>query len=120
MIINEDEMMQNHMLSHNENMQGTCELTCLFMRTFASCGSLPDAMWIFRSLEKKNVFSWSTIISIHSRINKFEHTLSLYYEMVRSSSIRPDFRCILAALKACSALSSLQNGKIVHDDAVWK
>eukprot|EP00250_Pteridium_aquilinum_P006258 c16214_g1_i1 orf=564-2759(+) len=87
------------------------------IRMFASCGSLSDAIEVFRGLSDPSVFSWGAIISAHSSLRKNDQAVSLYNDMC-CSNLKPDGHVFVAVLKACADATSLLKGRIVHADVV--
>lgn len=59
------------------------------------------------------MFSWSAIISAHSRLGRHEEALKLYHSM-RKSSLEADGHVYVAVSKACSGLASIVQGFVQH------
>eukprot|EP00250_Pteridium_aquilinum_P002253 c12449_g1_i1 orf=2-1387(-) len=84
------------------------------IRFFAGCGCLQDAYAVFSKVVKPSVYTWNTIISAHASHGKCEIALALYYQM-QEGGLSPNEFIFTSALKACSRLHLLCQGKIVHD-----
>lgn len=87
------------------------------IRMFAACGSLFEANQVFIKLMRKDVFTWSAIISAHTKSGKSDDAIKLYDEM-KQSTVKPDKCVFVAVLKACTCATALTKGKIIHADII--
>ncbi|KAH7301811.1 hypothetical protein KP509_23G044400 [Ceratopteris richardii] len=85
----------------------------LFIRLFAACGALSQALQVFSKLQDPNVFECEAIILAHSRHGLYENTLNLYDTFLKSG-IQPDGHIFVAALHACTNAGVLALGKCIH------
>lgn len=71
------------------------------MDMYSKGGCVESAMKIFDRLVKKDVFSWTTMISAHSSHGKGNHALEVFYDMLESGVIPNDVTFLLV-LSGCS------------------
>ena len=83
------------------------------------CDSLQDAHLLFEKKPTINLFSWNAMLRGYMRNRMFQETLGLYYQMIREG-VDPDSFTFPHVLKACTALSALQEGRKIHDLIVEK
>lgn len=104
---------QVHSLIRRSKLESDTFLGSYLIRMFALCGSLSEASSVFNKVSEPNVFTWSAIILAHAKHGQGEQALKLYYEM-QQSGVKPDEHVFVAALKACTSLSALKEGKRIH------
>ncbi|XP_042482987.1 pentatricopeptide repeat-containing protein At3g46790, chloroplastic-like isoform X3 [Macadamia integrifolia] len=84
---------------------------------YSMCNYLPDARFLFDGIPKDNVFLWNVLIRGYAWSGPHEAALSLYHQLL-ISGLKPDNFTFPFVLKACSALSSLQEGGEIHGHAI--
>eukprot|EP01018_Ginkgo_biloba_P008707 Gb_07635 [translate_table: standard] len=92
-------------------------LSTKLVNMYVICNSLVDARLVFDKIPTRNVFCWNAILRGYIRNGLCEDTLSLYHQMLREG-IQPDRYTFPYALKACTGLSSLQEGRKIHDSVI--
>ncbi|KAI3470409.1 hypothetical protein Pfo_027072 [Paulownia fortunei] len=68
---------------------------------YAKCGSLKDAVAIFKDMPERNTISWNAMISAYAQNGDGKATLRSFEEMVESG-LHPDPVSFLGVLTACS------------------
>lgn len=101
-----------HSLIAKTGLESNTILGSYLIRMFALGGSLVEASQVFDKLSEPNVFSWSAIISAHTKFGKHERALDLYQGM-RKSGLIADGYVYLAVIKACASSACMLWGKIV-------
>ncbi|GJZ70714.1 putative pentatricopeptide repeat-containing protein [Tanacetum coccineum] len=76
-------------------------------------GNLEYAEWVFKSMQHKNVVSWSTLISGYAQNGFASNALNLLVEM-QKIGFKPDEASIIGVLLACSQLGCLKLAKSLH------
>ncbi|XP_043695435.1 pentatricopeptide repeat-containing protein At4g21065-like [Telopea speciosissima] len=84
---------------------------------YSVCNYLPYAHFLFDGVPKYNVFLWNVLIRGYAWSGPHEAALSLYQHML-NSGLKPDNFTFPFVLKACSALSALQEGRDIHGHAI--
>ncbi|KAL0297594.1 UNVERIFIED_CONTAM: Pentatricopeptide repeat-containing protein [Sesamum radiatum] len=80
-------------------------------------GCEDSAFILFRTMAKRDVISWNTIIKCFIKNNQPVAALGLLGEIHREGSqdnVYPDFVTLLASLEACSDLALLLQGQVLH------
>ncbi|XP_039037110.1 LOW QUALITY PROTEIN: pentatricopeptide repeat-containing protein At4g25270, chloroplastic-like [Hibiscus syriacus] len=74
---------------------------------YSSVGKLDGASWLFRQMPERDIVSWNSIISGHSK-----HPEALpYFEQMMKSGTSPDSITFVAILSACAHLGLVKNGE---------
>ncbi|XP_024533076.1 pentatricopeptide repeat-containing protein At3g57430, chloroplastic isoform X1 [Selaginella moellendorffii] len=80
---------------------------------YGNCGSLRDAEEIFAGMERRNVVSWTVMVSIYIQHGKNKEALGLLMKM-DLEGLQPNACTFSSVLTACANLGSLEMGKAVH------
>eukprot|EP01018_Ginkgo_biloba_P039605 Gb_08794 [translate_table: standard] len=81
------------------------------------CDSMDNARRAFDRVQRQDVFLWNMMIKGYARNGPYEEAVALYYQMLWSG-IQPNNFTFPFVLKACASLSSLQEGKKIHDHII--
>ncbi|PKU81271.1 pentatricopeptide repeat-containing protein At4g21065 [Dendrobium catenatum] len=92
-------------------------LATKLVNLYSVCNHLPYAHSLFDRIPKRNIFLWNILIRGYAWNGPFESAVSLYYQML-DHGILPDNFTFPFVLKACSALSDIDNGREIHKLAV--
>jgi pentatricopeptide repeat protein len=84
---------------------------------YAKCHSLEDARRVLNRMPKRNVVSWSVLISSYAKHGHNEQALALYKEM-QQAEIKPNEFTFASVLSACASLADIEQGKEVHEEIV--
>ncbi|XP_057784396.1 putative pentatricopeptide repeat-containing protein At2g01510 [Salvia miltiorrhiza] len=68
---------------------------------YAKCGSLKDALVVFKDMPERNTISWNALISAYAQNGDGKATLRSFEEMIESG-LHPDPVSFLSVLTACS------------------
>mgnify|MGYP000326571820 CR=1 FL=1 len=85
----------------------------LVIQMYGKCGDLIDAYATFEGLLKKNVFSWTSIISGLSHLRQGYVALQFYTQM-QQKCIQPNYVTFVCVLKACSSIASSDMARVCH------
>lgn len=77
---------------------------------YAKCGSLECAREVFDRLSKKNVITWTTMISAVAMHGDARNALELFHQM-RAENIEPNGVTFVGVLYACSHAGLVQEGR---------
>ncbi|XP_043696061.1 pentatricopeptide repeat-containing protein At4g33990 [Telopea speciosissima] len=78
---------------------------------YANVGDIVSSRLTFEQIRKKNIFAWNSMISSYVRTGCFHEALDCYYQLLTTSSVRPDFFTFPVVLKACNDLG---DGRKIH------
>eukprot|EP01018_Ginkgo_biloba_P004457 Gb_36628 [translate_table: standard] len=84
---------------------------------YAKCGSLVDARRVFDQMPRRDVFSWTVMISAYTRHGLAEESLTLFHQMQRTD-IQPNHFTFASVLPACANLAALEQGTEIHEEIV--
>ncbi|KAL3833459.1 hypothetical protein ACJIZ3_008195 [Penstemon smallii] len=87
------------------------------MNMYAENGDEHSALLLFRTMSKRDIVSWNTIIRCFVKYEQPVNSLRLLSEVHREGSrdnVFPDFVTMLTSLQACSDLALLPQGQMVH------
>ncbi|XP_041017199.1 pentatricopeptide repeat-containing protein At4g39530-like [Juglans microcarpa x Juglans regia] len=80
---------------------------------YGKCGDMASSWKVFDSIEEKDKFVWSSIISGHTRNGRGEEAIILFREMCRQG-MRPDQHALSSTLKGCAENGDLNTAVQVH------
>ena len=81
---------------------------------YARCDCLNNAMELFDLMPTRNAISWSVMISACTQGGNPGAALTLFREM-QQRHLYANWAAIVSVLSACSSLSNLAQGKLVHE-----
>ncbi|XP_057827530.2 putative pentatricopeptide repeat-containing protein At3g13770, mitochondrial [Cryptomeria japonica] len=85
------------------------------IKMFAKCDSVEDARNVFVEMPKRDVFSWTAMISAFVRNNFYKEALELFYEM-RKEGIKPNEFTFASIITACANSAAAEKGKEIHEE----
>ncbi|XP_030947287.1 pentatricopeptide repeat-containing protein At4g14850-like [Quercus lobata] len=90
----------------------------LFVMTFlinvyAKCGSMENAQKVFDNLLRRNVVSWTTLMTGYVQNSQPEIAIQIFQEMLEAGAYPTNYT-LGTALNACSSLYSVMLGKQFH------
>ncbi|TVU15675.1 hypothetical protein EJB05_39208 [Eragrostis curvula] len=80
---------------------------------YGECGEVTHSLNIFRSVENKDIVTWTSMINCYANNGLFNEAVSLFAEM-QKANIQPDYVALVSILVAIAGLSTLTKGKQVH------
>ncbi|MCO5585762.1 hypothetical protein L7F22_039698 [Adiantum nelumboides] len=89
----------------------------VLLNMYAKCNKLNDAHAIFCNLHEQNVVAWSVMIHGYAESGHSEDALKMYVNM-RNKGIKPDEVTFGCVLKACAIIQALEEGRLIHIDAL--
>ncbi|KAI5084955.1 hypothetical protein GOP47_0001124 [Adiantum capillus-veneris] len=81
---------------------------------YAKCGSLVDALQIFKAMHRRTVTSWNIMISGFAQHGLFDEVLHYFRKMILEG-FQPDDYTFVIILRICIDTEALVLGKGVHD-----
>ncbi|XLT39578.1 hypothetical protein HN873_070870, partial [Arachis hypogaea] len=86
-------------------------LSTKLVNLYASLGDITFSRSTFNQLQRKNIFSWNSMVAAYVRSCRRHEALSCFNEFLLVSGLRPDFYTFPPVLKACV---NLIDGKKIH------
>ncbi|KAF8653736.1 hypothetical protein HU200_061849 [Digitaria exilis] len=106
-----------HGYSVKTGLIGETSIANAVLDMYSNCSDWHSTNKIFRSMDQKNVVSWTAMITSYTRAGLFNKVTGLLQEMVLDG-IRPDVFAVTSALHAFAGDESLKQGKSVHGYAI--
>ncbi|PIA60176.1 hypothetical protein AQUCO_00400809v1, partial [Aquilegia coerulea] len=92
-------------------------LATKLVNLYCICKYVSHAHNLFDRIPKGNLFLWNILIRAYAWDGPHEVALSLYYQMLEYGLI-PDNFTYPFVLKACSALSAIEQGRDIHENVI--
>ncbi|KAG0458725.1 hypothetical protein HPP92_021853 [Vanilla planifolia] len=105
---------QLHEYINQQNMYPNMTLENALMDMYARCGCLNEAREVFNHMKKRDIASWTTIISANGMHGHGDQAVSLFKQM-QGSGLMPDHIAFVSILSACSYSGLLDAGKYYFD-----
>ncbi|KAF8377626.1 hypothetical protein HHK36_031008 [Tetracentron sinense] len=86
------------------------------VKSYAKAGNLQAARLVFDTVQKKRIFLWNAMIRAYS-LNELWLDITQLYRRMEEERVEPDNYTLPFVIKAFSALSSVKEGKRIHDFA---
>lgn len=80
---------------------------------YGKFGEVEEAVAIFETMPKKDLYSWNSTISMYQREGDHDSTMKLFDEM-QKTNCPPDIVTICTILPVCTQLSALMRGRELH------
>ncbi|KAK7402293.1 hypothetical protein VNO78_14446 [Psophocarpus tetragonolobus] len=93
------------------------DLTTKLVNFYSVCNSLRNAHQLFDKIPKGNLFLWNVLIRAYAWNGPYETAISLYHQML-VYGLKPDNFTLPFVLKACSALSTIGEGRVIHERVI--
>ncbi|KAL1556861.1 pentatricopeptide repeat-containing protein, mitochondrial-like protein [Salvia divinorum] len=87
------------------------------MNMYAAHGFVDSSLLIFRTMAKRDIVSWNTIMKCFVKNAQAVDALRLLHEIHGEGlreSVSPDFVTLLTSLEACSELARIREGWVLH------
>lgn len=105
---------QVHGVILKHNLVGLAYVNNSLMDMYSKCGSSGDAVKLFQVMVDRDVVAWNVMMMGCVYSDSFEETCSYFKLMIREG-ISPDEASFSTMLHACSSLSTLVQGAMVHN-----
>lgn len=95
----------------------TVSLGTALLQMYAGCGAIEQSIYIFKSMSKKNLQTWTVMISSLANHGRSKDAISFFTQM-EIDGIKPDSVSFCSILSACSHLGLVDEGKWYFDRMV--
>lgn len=89
-------------------------LGCVLIDMYAKCGSMKEALKVFRRLKNKNVFSWTAVIDGFAIHGQGREALD-WFKQMQKEGVEPNSITFVAILTACSHSGLVDEGKEIFE-----
>jgi pentatricopeptide repeat protein len=107
------EVEQIHGLAVKFGSEGDVVVGSALVDLYGKCCDMDSGWKVFDSMEEKDMFVWSSIISGYTRNGRGEEAVNLFREMCRHG-MRPDQHALSSTLKGCAENGDLMAAIQVH------
>lgn len=104
---------QIHALCFKFGYSGNVYVGSALVDMYARCGSVDEAVLVFKDLSIKNEVSWNSLIAEYARKSQAELALKTFRNMQKEDYKATDFT-YSSILNACASTGSLEQGKWIH------
>ena len=108
-----NEVMQIHGIVYKFGAEVDVVVESAMVDLYAKCGDVSSCRKIFDSMEKKDNFVWSSMISGYTMNNRGEEAVNFFKDMCRQR-VKLDQHVFSSILKACVEIVDLNTGVQVH------
>lgn len=84
---------------------------------YSKCGRIEDARKVFNQMPKRNVVTWTALLSGYIQLGCYDEAISLYHQM-KDDGLVPDDFAFTSVLKACSIRGFIGDGELVHEQVL--
>ncbi|CAN8268121.1 unnamed protein product [Cochlearia groenlandica] len=106
---------------HEQILKSECKNDTILnnhvLSMYGKCGLLKEAKEVFDLIPKKNLVSYTSVISGYSQNGRGEEAIKLYLDMIRTGLV-PDQYTFGSVIKACSNTHDVLFGKQIHAQVV--
>eukprot|EP01018_Ginkgo_biloba_P024429 Gb_13303 [translate_table: standard] len=81
---------------------------------YAKCGNIENARHVFDEMSRRDVVSWTAMISGYVQ-NGHDNEALAHFHRMQLAGVMPDLVTLVSVLSTCARLRALQQGKWVHD-----
>ncbi|GAB2275514.1 hypothetical protein Dimus_010271 [Dionaea muscipula] len=93
-----------------EGIQKSLDLFNALIDMFAKCGSIDEALRVFRSMSERDIVSWTSVIVGLAMHGRGVEAISLFEEM-KQVGVTPDHVAFIGLLTACSHAGLVEEGQ---------
>ncbi|KAA8527618.1 hypothetical protein F0562_034987 [Nyssa sinensis] len=106
-----------HMYVDNNGFGEALPVNNALVDMYAKCGSLERARDVFNRMHKKNVISWTSMISSFATHGDASNALKLFHQM-KTENIKPNWVTFVGVLYACSHAGLVEEGQKIFASMV--
>ncbi|CAK7356050.1 unnamed protein product [Dovyalis caffra] len=109
-----EEGMQIHGHIFKLGLEGDLFVQNSLINMYGKCGKIELSCSVFEQMDRRDVASWSAIVAAHASSGMWSDCLSVFGEMSREGSCRPEESILVSVLSACTHLGALDLGRCTH------
>ncbi|EOY25883.1 hypothetical protein QUC31_011821 [Theobroma cacao] len=98
-----------HVYAENNGYKGNVYVGNALIDLYAKCGMIKNAVDMFKSMDKKDLISWNTIIGGLAMHGHGADALDLFYQM-KNGGMNPDGITFIGVLCACTHMGLVEDG----------
>jgi pentatricopeptide repeat protein len=113
-----DPAKQVHVYVKNHGLDRILSVTNALIDMFAKCGSLDDAWKVFEQVPRKNIITWTSMITGFAMHGDGKSALALFDRMKDENRIKPNHITFVSLLYACSHAGLVKEGQSLFESMV--
>lgn len=102
-----------HALAQKSGIVSSNIVQSAILSMYSKCGSVEDARNSFSDVVNKDLFSWTSVISIYSRLGCIYECLQIFLRM-QATGLYPDGMVISCLISGCANSLRVSEGKALH------
>lgn len=106
-----------HLYVDKSGFGGDLRVSNALIDMYAKCGSLERARLVFEEMPRKNVISWTTMISAFAMHGDAKNALRFFYQM-KDEKIEPNGVTFVSVLYACSHAGLVEEGRKIFSSMI--
>ncbi|XP_020575016.1 putative pentatricopeptide repeat-containing protein At3g25060, mitochondrial [Phalaenopsis equestris] len=99
--------------AHDLGFQSDVFVSSSLLNLYVKCGKMVDAVELFDRIPKRDIVSWTTMITGFSSAGKSIEAMDSYRKM-REEGVEGDEIVMIGLLQACAAMGDMRRGVSVH------
>nr|GMC98995.1 pentatricopeptide repeat-containing protein At4g39530-like [Ipomoea batatas] len=112
-----EDVEQIHGLALKFGFDGDVVVGSALVDLYGKCGDLCSGKKIFDSMEVKDGYSWSSMVTGHVRSGREKNAVLLFKSML-SQGVKPDQHVLSSTLRACREIGELETGIQIHSQTI--
>ncbi|XP_010039061.2 pentatricopeptide repeat-containing protein DOT4, chloroplastic-like [Eucalyptus grandis] len=100
--------------NQNDHLHGSIVLQNALIDMFAKCGCMPKAKSVLRNMVKRDIVSWTSIISGHAINGEGKEALAAFQQMV-AENVVPNSVTFITVLSACAHSGLVDEGRRLYE-----
>lgn len=108
-------LIHSHVGQHD--LESDVKIGSTLIDVYAKCGGVKEAREVFDRLLNRNVVSWGAMVAGYTQHGHCLSALQLFKKM-QIEGVEPNRVIFLCILKACSGITALQQGRVIHDQII--
>ncbi|XP_019701648.1 pentatricopeptide repeat-containing protein At3g26782, mitochondrial [Elaeis guineensis] len=103
-----------HQLVYKAGLHSDLFVSAALVDMYARCAHVDDARKVFDKMSKRDMVSWTVMISGYTECGNPEESLVLFDKMMEEGIV-PDKVTMVTVVFACAKLGAMHKAKMVHD-----
>ncbi|GFP86529.1 pentatricopeptide repeat-containing protein at4g14820 [Phtheirospermum japonicum] len=112
-----DQAKKIHLFVDEKGLGKALPINNALIDMYAKCGCLKEAKRVFDRMNRKNVISWTSMVSAFATHGDVDNALE-YFQLMKSENVEPNWVTFVGVLYACSHAGLVEEGKRAFDSLV--
>lgn len=112
-----DQAKQIHQFVDQKGLGRALPINNALIDMYAKCGSLEEAKEVFSQMRRKNVISWTSMVSAFAVHGDVDNALK-YFQQMKLDKVEPNWVTFVGVLYACSHAGLVEEGRKAFESMV--